>query len=143
RTIPTREPAQTGLRRIWVKADAQPHVILGYHLQAYPNPDHPVYYALAQLLAGGTTSRLYKALVEKKKLATSVDSGQDYPGERYGSLFVIEATPRYPHTSDEVIRAIHAETDKLKKGPISDWEVEKVRSSVDVGLLNTLQTNAG
>jgi len=61
------EPPQSGPRRVTVKFEAQPHVIMGFHIAAYPDPDYAVCFAVAQLLGSGTTSRLYKALVEKRK----------------------------------------------------------------------------
>jgi len=143
RVLPTQEPSQPGERRVTIKFDAQPHAVVGFHIPAYPDPDQVVSYAMAHLLGSGTTSRLYKALVEKKKVATAVDTGQDYPGERYPSLFIISAATRYPRTNDEVIKTIEEELERLKKEPIADWEMEKIRSAVEVGILDTLQTNGG
>jgi len=137
------DPPQTGTRRVVVKFDAQPHVLAGYHIGTYPDPDKPIYYAIAQLLGNGTTSRLYKTLVEERKLATSIETSDDYPGERYPSLLIISAAPRFPHTNDEVLDAIHKELDRLKKQPLADWEVPKIRAALDMGILTTLQTNSG
>jgi len=143
RIVATQEPPQAGLRRTNLKFDAQPHVLIGFHIPAYPDPDQIVSSAMAHLLGSGTTSRLYKALVEKKKVATGVDTGQDYPGERYPSLFIISAATRFPKTNDDVIKAVEEELDRLKKEPVADWELEKIRSAVEVGILDTLQTNSG
>ena len=76
-------------------------------------------------------------------MAASIETGQDYPGERYPSLFIISAAPRFPRTNDDVIKVIEEELDRLKKEPIEDWELEKIRSAVEVGILETLQTNSG
>jgi predicted Zn-dependent peptidase len=81
--------------------------------------------------------------VERKKVAALVQTGQDFPGERYPPLLVIAAAPRHPHTSDQVLNAIEEELARLIKEPVAPWELEKVHASVDVGLLNTLQTNSG
>ena len=143
RTIPTNEPPQAGERQVNIKFDAQPHVVLGFHIPGYPDPDQVVSFAMSHLLGAGTTSRLYKALVENKKLVASVETGQDYPGERYPSMFVIEAEARHPHSNADVIKAIEQEVERLKKEPVQDWELEKIRSAVEVGILDTLQTNAG
>ncbi len=137
------EPAQASARKTTVKFDAQPHLIVGYHLASYPDPEHDVAFALSELLGSGTTSRLYKTIVQKKRLATSIETGQDYPGERYAPLLLISAAPRFPHTVDEVIQAVHTELDRVKKEPIAEWEMEKMRAAVNVGLLSQLQTNAG
>lgn len=137
------DPPQSGTRRVVVKFDAQPYVLIGFHIPTYPDPEKPVNYALAQLLGNGTTSRLYKTLVEKKKLATSIETSDDYPGERYPSLLIIGASPRFPHTPEEVLQAIQKELDRLKKEPLADWEVPKIRAALDMGILTTLQTNDG
>ncbi len=137
------EPPQTGPRRTEVKFDAQPRVFIGYHIPTYPHPDHAALYVLAQLLGSGTTSRLYKNLVEKKGVAASVSVGQDTPGERYASLFTIDAQTRFPRTVNDLEAAIHAEIDRLKNEPIESWELEKVRANLDISLLNILQTNGG
>lgn len=143
RDPPTEEPPMAGPRRVVVRMPAQPRILYAAHIPAYPDPDHPVAYVIGQLLGSGTTSRLYKTLVEKKKLATSVETGTEYPGERYGSLLILAAQPRYPHTADEVEQAFAAEIERLQREPIAEWELEKVRASLEVGLLNSLQTNDG
>jgi predicted Zn-dependent peptidase len=143
RNLISNEPPQTGPRRVNIKFEAQPHVLLGYHIPSYPDPDQMVSFAVSHLLGAGTTSRLYKALVEKKKVATSVETGQDYPGERYPSLFIFSAAPRFPHTNDDAAKVIEQELERLKKEPVQDWELEKIRSAVEVGILDTLQTNSG
>lgn len=137
------EPPQAGAREIKVRYEAQPHLLMGFHIPGGSDPGHITCYAIAQLLANGTTSRLYKTLVEEKKLASSVGASEDYPGERYGSLLLISAVPRFPHTSQEVIQAVEKEIDRLKQRPVEDWELEKIRAAVDVTLLNVLQTNGG
>lgn len=139
----TREPPQSGPRIQRVFFDAQPTLLMGYHIPTYPDPDHVVTYAIAQLLANGTTSRLYKRLVQRDKLATSVDTNTDYPGERYDSLFILSAAPRHPHTARQVASAMEEELARLTQEPVSDWELQKVRASVDVAVLDTLQTNGG
>lgn len=140
---PTEEPPQSGERRTSVQFDAQPRVIVGYHLPAHPHHDQIISYAVSHLLGAGSSSRLYKALVEKKKVTTSIQVGQDYPGERFASLFIIAGESRHPHTTTEVLKAIDQELERLKKEPVEEWELEKVRAAVEVGILDTLQTNSG
>src|SRR5206468_522452 len=109
---PTMEPMQQGPRRLGVTMEAQSQLVMGYHVPTYPDPDHAAYIALSHLLSDGSTSRLYKTIVQTKRLATSVDTGHEFPGERYDTVFVISATPRFPHTTDEVEKAIHEEIDR-------------------------------
>jgi predicted Zn-dependent peptidase len=139
----TREPPQTGQRRGTVEFDAEPHLLIGFHIPRYPDPDYFIFSALARLLGDGQSSRLYHALVEKKRIATAADTDPSSPGERYDPLFVISASPRYPHTLAEVEKAIFEELENVKKKPIAPWELEKVRARVRMDLLGNLQTNDG
>ena len=139
----TVEPLQPGPRRATVRFDAQPHVMMAFHIPTAPDPDHIHGFAVSQLLGVGTSSRLYKTLVEKKKLALSVETAEDEPGERYPSLLAISVAPRYPHTTEEIERAVWLELERLKTQPIEAWELSKVRASVEMSVLSSLQTNAG
>jgi predicted Zn-dependent peptidase len=142
-TTQTLEPPQQGQRRETVDMEAEPHVLIGFHTPSYPDPDYFVFTAIAHLLADGQSSRLYRTLVEKKHLATSVDADPSSPGERYAPLFVISTTPRFPHAPAEIETAIFSELERLKKEPIEPWEIDKVRARVSLDLLQTLQTNDG
>ena len=88
------------------------------------------------------TSRLYKTLVEKG-LAAGVDSSYSYPGERYPSLFVLEVVPQHGHSTDQLEEVVWKELRRLSTAPIEDWELQKVRAGLKVGLLKTLKTNGG
>jgi predicted Zn-dependent peptidase len=137
------EPPQNGQRRETVLLDAEPHLFVGFRVPAYPDPDHIVFSALASLLAEGQSSRLYKSLVEDKRLATLVEADSSTPGERYDTQFFISIAPRFPHTAAEVEKALFQELEALKKTPIENWELEKVRARTDLDVLNVLQTNEG
>jgi predicted Zn-dependent peptidase len=91
----------------------------------------------------GRTSRLYKNLVEGKKLAASIDTGTDEPGKKYPGLFVIEAAPRHPATPEQLEAAIYAELDRVAKEGPTAWELEKVRNNEQAGLVRALESNEG
>ncbi len=95
-----------------------------------------------QILTAGRTSRLYRALVLKKQLASSVSS-YGAPGSRYPNLFVVTATPRHPHTLEEVRRAIEEELRRLAEQPVSQLALATARNRLRVDLLRRLQSNAG
>jgi predicted Zn-dependent peptidase len=142
RMIPSEAP-QTLERQVLIRFDAQPQAVIGFHMPPASDKDFIVSYAVSHLLGAGSNSRLYKALIEKKKIATSIQTGQDYPGERYSSLFIIAGQSRHPHKNADILKAVDQELERLKEKPVEDWELEKVRAAVEVGILNTLQTNSG
>jgi len=139
----TEEPPATGPRQVTVRFEAEPQLIISYPLPNYPERDHFLSDGLENLLVGGMTARLNRTLVQRKKLATGISIYTNYPGNRYAPLFMIFATPRHPTTNAQLKSAIESELEKVKKDPIADWELEKVRSSVEMAVLSTLQNNGG
>lgn len=136
------EPPQQGEKRIVVEFDAEPRLAIAFHKPTMPEQDDYVFDLIDLVLGQGRTSRLYKALVEEQQLATSI-STYGAPGSRYPNLFVIEASPRHPHTTAEVEAAIYAELERLKREPISETELLKSRNRLVTDQLRQLQQNDG
>ena len=137
----TAEPEQRGERRVAVEFDARPQVLIGYHIPALGHPDTYALSVLASLLGDGRTSRFYKGLVEGRGIALSASTyvtPQPHPG-----LFSILASPRAPHTTAEVERAIDEEIDRIVKEPPTERELLKVRNQTDAELIQELDSNAG
>jgi predicted Zn-dependent peptidase len=56
---------------------------------------------------------------------------------------VLQATPRAPHTLDEVEAALLAEVERLQREDVPDRELEKVINRLDADLIRSLQSNSG
>ncbi len=144
--IAIREPEQKGEKRCVVKFNANPEILIGWHVPSINSPKHAKdYYALdiiEGLLGEGKTSRLYQTLVLDKKIASSVGAWNGYPGNRHNALFIVEATPRPPHTAEELEKTIYAEIERLKKD-VSDDEIQKVKNRMESSLVFTLESNMG
>ena len=65
------------------------------------------------------------------------------PGARYDNLFVIDATPRNPHTPAEVETAIYEEIERLKTEPVPERELQKVRNQIHADFVRGLDSNFG
>jgi predicted Zn-dependent peptidase len=94
------------------------------------------------LLANGKTSRLYKKLVEEKRLVSEV-STTTVPGSIYPNLFIISATPRAPHTVKEVEEAIYAELEQLKNEPVTEHELQRIRNNLEAAEIRSMGSNGG
>ncbi|MDH3544861.1 MAG: insulinase family protein [Desulfuromonadales bacterium] len=136
------EPEQNGEKRVVDIFDAEPRLAMAWHKPTMPHKDDYVFDLIDQILGNGRTSRLYRSLVEEKKLATSV-SVYGAPGSRYANLFVIDAVPRYPHTTAELEEAVYAELDKLKQELVEVAELDKVRNRLLTDQLRQLRSNSG
>ncbi len=138
----TQEPEQLGERRIQVVADANPQIIIGFHKPNPPHADDIACDLIEDLLSSGRTSRFYRRLVEEEKIALEVSASNGFPGERYPNLFVIFATPRHPHTPEELEKAIFRELDLLKNEPVAELELKKVQNQIQMNLLRKLNSNS-
>jgi predicted Zn-dependent peptidase len=98
---------------------------------------------IESLLSDGRSSRLYTTLVKEKQLAVNVSATTGVPGARYPNLLMIQATPRAPHTPDELETAIYTELDRLKSEPVQSRELQKVLNKLDADLIRSLDSNSG
>jgi len=139
----TIEPPQKSERRVVLHEQSQPLYLEGYHRPDYRSPDDQVYDAIADLLSEGRTSRLYRALVRDKQIASDAEGSTGYPGNKYPSLFYFYATPIPGHTTQEVGDAIRAEIERLKKEDITDTELRMIKTRAKANLIRSLGSNEG
>lgn len=139
----TVEPPQKGERRVTVEYEAEPRVMAAWHVMSGHDPDYAAYLVMDEILAGGRSSRLHREVVEKQKLAASIGSYTGIPGERYPSLWILEAAPLAPHTTAEVEAAAYAVIDGLKKEPPTDDELAGARLRMRKTFVEGLVDNLG
>ena len=139
----TTEPPQNSERRVVLKDLSQPIYIEGYHRPDYRSKDDAVFDAISDLMSEGRTSRLYRALVRDKKIASYSEGITGYPGVKYPHLFAFLAVPLPGHKADEMAVAIHAEIDRLKKEDISDDELKMIKTRAKANLIRGLADNEG
>jgi predicted Zn-dependent peptidase len=139
----TVEPPQNSERRVELKELAQPLYLEGYHRPDYMAKDDAVYDAITDLMSEGRTSRLYRALVRDKKIASFSAGFSGLPGIKYPHLFAFYAFPLPGHSTQEVADAIHAEIDRLKKEDITDDELKMIKTRAKANLLRGLADNEG
>ena len=139
----TTEPPQGSERRVILHERSQPMYLEGYHRPSFRDKDDAVYDTLADLLSDGRTSRLYRALVRDKKIASDAEGGTGFPGIKYPTLFYFFATPVPGHTTKEVEDAIHEEIDRLRKEEITDDELKMVKTRAKANLIRALDSNEG
>src|SRR5271169_4153182 len=139
----TTEPPQNSERKVVLKEKSQPLFLEGYHRPGYMTKDDAVYDAITDLMSEGRTSRLYRALVRDKKIASFSAGFSGLPGTKYPHLFAFFAVPLPGHTPQEVGDAIHAEIEHLKKEDISDDELKMIQTRAKASLIRGLADNEG
>ncbi|HLW84452.1 MAG TPA: pitrilysin family protein [Candidatus Sulfotelmatobacter sp.] len=139
----TAEPRQNSERKVVLKEQAQPLYLEGYHRPDYRTKDDAVYDAITDLMSEGRTSRLYRALVRDKKIASFSAGFSGLPGIKYPHLFAFYAFPLPGHTTQEMADAIHVEIERLKKEDISDDELKMIKTRTKASLIRSLADNEG
>ena len=139
----TTEPPQNSERKVTLKDRSQPIYLEGYHRPDYRSKDDAVFDAISDLMSEGRTSRLYRALVRDKKIASYSAGFSGLPDTKYPHLFAFFAVPLPGHSPQEVADAIHAEIDKLKKEDITDDELKMIKTRSKANLIRGLADNEG
>jgi predicted Zn-dependent peptidase len=142
-TATTTEPPQNSERTVVLQEQSQPFYIEGYHRPDYRSPDDQVYDAISDLMSSGRTSRLYRALVRDKQIASDAEGFTGYPGNKYPQLFAFYALPIPGHKPQEIADAIHTEIERLKKEDISDEELKMIKTRAKANLIRSLGSNEG
>lgn len=140
--VTDREPHQQGERRIHVKFEAQPRIMIAYHKPTLPHPDDYAFDLLATALSQGRTSRLYQALVVEQQLVTDVGVFRA-PGSRYDNLLVFSMLPRSDVTLKDVEVALEVELQRLLSEPLQAAEMEKARRQITTSVLHGMKSNSG
>jgi predicted Zn-dependent peptidase len=137
------EPEQTETREINLTLNSQPWYFEGYHRPSIQDEDHVVYEVISRLLSDGRTSRLYQSLVQEKQVALSARGLSSFPGDKFPNLVLFYALTAPNHTLGEVSDALTLEIEKLKNEPVSQKELERVKTQMQANLLRSLDSNKG
>jgi zinc protease len=136
--VDTSEPPQTTERRMTLD-DAlarTPRIDIAWHTPAGNTPDDDALNVLSSILSSGRSSRLYDSLVRDKQLTAGVFASNS--SMRGPSLFQVGGTVLVGKSVADLETAIYAEIEKVKTGPIADWEIEKARNTQRRSYVNGL-----
>jgi predicted Zn-dependent peptidase len=137
------EPRQTAERRQTIDDPLArlPRVDIAFKVPPRLAADDDALQVLGTVLSSGRSSRLFQRIVREQQLAPVVQAGRD--GALGPGLFRVIGTVAPGKTSEALEAAIYAEIDRVKSGPIEDWEIEKARNNakraVVGGLTSSLQ----
>jgi predicted Zn-dependent peptidase len=140
--VTTEEPPQNGERRVILREQTQPYVVVGYHRGSMQSENDPVYDVLANVLGQGRTSRLYRRLVESET-ALNVQAIPSFPGEKHESLFVLFALPNRDVSPDTVEHALYDELDRIREEGITQEELDRAQTQARASLVGNLDSNSG
>ncbi len=118
-----------------------PALFMGYKFPEQTNADSYALEMMNQVLSGGTSSRINKAVVEKKQMATFAFSF-NYALEDSG-LGIFAAIASKDVELDDIQGEFDMQIDKIKNELISDEEFQKIRTSIEANIVGMNSTVAG
>ena len=135
------EPPQKAERRTTIEDPLARLTLVdtAYQVPGGLQPDMDALSALSSVLGAGRSSRLYDSLVRQQQIAVQVYAGvQQSKGP---GLFYLEAMTAPGRDPADVEKAIYAEVEKIQKGPIQEWELEKARNAARRSLVSSLRSS--
>jgi predicted Zn-dependent peptidase len=129
--VPTRRLPQEAEQTEMVRRVMEANVPLDALYMAFHAPSrlHPDYYALdllTDVLASGSSSRLYQRLVKDRRLFSELDCSQT--GSLDPGIVLIEGKPTEGVSLEDAEAAIWAELALMKNEFISDTELQKLKN---------------
>ncbi len=118
-----------------------PRITIAWHTPRHYAPGDAALDVVADVLAGGRNSRLYKRLVYDMQVAQEVSAFQ--VSQSLSSYFQVEATPQPGHTVDELLKVIDEEIAKLQRELPSDREVQRAINKVEASYFGRMERVGG
>lgn len=152
--VVTLEEKQHGEKMLIAEAETNPRAEIWYHTVAWKHRDSYPLEVLAGILSG-KTGRLYKKLVEEKGIAKSSGSGpRMFGGEnlavnatqdskKYAGAFQISAEGIADIKAEQLVEAMNDVIEDLKKTPVPDEELQKVKNQLRVQKIRFMDIMSG
>ena len=134
--------ALTGVQKKTITDRVQlPRVYLAWITPRHFEPGDAALDVVADVLAGGKNSRLYKRLVYDMQIAQDVNAFQ--ASAQLSSSFQIVATPQPGHTVAELQKVIDEEIQKLQREPPSAHKLERALNQIESSFYNRMERVGG
>lgn len=135
--VVTREPPPAGTTRFTMRSEGEPRMDILFHTPGYPHDD---LYKLdiIQGIFSGKSGRLYRRLVNKEGLCTSVSAGNNF--RLQDGYFVISASLKGDTDPDKVEKIIFEEIDKIITSPPTPQEMMRITNEIRMTFVKGLES---
>ena len=103
-----------------------PAVVIAYRTPAASSRDARVLDLISTYLSDGQSSKLYKKMVDEKKMALQV--GAFNVGQEDYSMYLVFAIPQGEHKLEDLLAEMDSEIEKIQKELISDRDFQKLQN---------------
>lgn len=131
----TEEPITQTIRDKYEDPNIQiPMIVAAYRTPSMKTRDARVLDFISTILSDGKSSRMYKKIVDDKKMALQIGAFS-YNQEDYGT-YIVYGLPQTPHTAEDVLREVDEEIVKLQNELISEKELQKLKNKFENNFVN-------
>ena len=136
------DPITTTINAEFEDANIQiPMLAVAYRTPSMKTRDARVLDMISTILSGGKSSRMYKKIVDDKKMALEIGAFS-YSQEDYGT-YIIYGLPQTPFNSKDILKEVDDEIVKLQTELISKKEIEKLQNQYENRFVNALASIDG
>lgn len=134
------EPEQNGAKRVLVKKESEVEMLaITFHIPNFQDKDQITLSMLSQILYSGKSSRLYKELIDKKRLVNSIYA---YNMENIDpSLFIFLATCNPGVSAEDVEKELLKEIELMKTTEVTQAELEKIKINTKSDFIYSLESS--
>lgn len=112
----------------------KPMVVASYRTPSMKTRDARVLDMISTILSDGKSSKLYKKIVDDKKMALQIGAFS-YSQEDYG-MYILYGMPQGENTSADLVKEIDEEIVKLQTELISENDLQKLKNKYDNNYVN-------
>jgi len=129
------EPITTTLKASYQDPNIQkPMIVASYRTPSMKTRDARVLDMISTVLSEGKSSRLYKKIVDDKKMALQIGAF-NYSQEDYG-MYILYGMPQGTFTSEDIVKEIDEEVVRLQTQLLSDKEMQKLKNIYENNYVN-------
>lgn len=130
------EPITSTIKASYQDPNIQkPMIVATYRTPSMKTRDARVLDMISTVLSEGKSSRLYKKIVDDKKMALQIGAF-NYSQEDYG-MYILYGMPQGTYTSEDIVKEIDEEVVKLQTELLSDKEMQKLKNIYENNYVNS------
>ena len=134
------EPEQDGAKRIIINKESEVEFLaITFHIPNFQHKDQVTLSVISEILYSGKSSRLYKELVDKKRLVNSIyayNMENKDPG-----LFIFLATCNPGVKAEDVEKELIKQIELMKNTQVTQEELEKVKVNSKADFIYSLESS--
>ena len=129
------EPITSTLKANYQDPNIQkPMIVATYRTPSMKTRDARVLDMISTVLSEGKSSRMYKKIVDDKKMALQIGAF-NYSQEDYG-MYILYGMPQGTFTSEDIVKEIDEEVVKLQTELLTDKEMQKLKNIYENNYVN-------